>query len=85
MVDKSVGAEEYTDCTSAEEEDLPNECTGYYTKHSDGEVPVMMEFGGMRSTPSLPSLPDLLWVGIVELDSFLSIGQIELNCVLILN
>ena len=35
----------------------PNECPGYDTKQSDGEVPAVPELWGMRSTPSLPSLP----------------------------
>ena len=35
----------------------PNECPGFDTKQSDGEVPVMLELWGMRSTPSLPLLP----------------------------
>ena len=34
----------------------PNECPGYDTKQSDGEVPEMLEFWGMRNTPSLLSL-----------------------------
>ena len=32
-----------------------------YLGQSDGEVPVMLELWGMRSTPSLPSLPGPLW------------------------
>ena len=32
-----------------------NKCLGYDTKQSDGEVPVMLEFWAMQSTPSLPS------------------------------
>ncbi len=36
---------------------LPNECPGYDTKQSDGEVTVMLEFWGIRSIPSLLSLP----------------------------
>ena len=49
---------EYTDCTSAEVYDLHlNECPGYDTKHSNGEVPVILELLGMRRTPLLPSLP----------------------------
>ena len=42
---QSAGAVEYTDCTSAEGEDssLPNECPGYDTKQSDGEVLEMLE------------------------------------------
>ena len=35
----------------------PNECPGYDTKQSDGEALVMLEFGEMRSTSSVPSLP----------------------------
>ena len=36
---------------------LPNECSGYETKPSDGEVPVMLELWRMWNTPSLPLLP----------------------------
>ena len=36
---------------------LPYVCPGYDIKQSDGEVQVMEELCGMRSTPSLPSLP----------------------------
>ena len=46
----------------------PNECPGYDTKQSNGEVPAMLELWGMRSTPSLPSLPDPLWPGVVVPD-----------------
>ena len=60
-------------------------CPGYDTKQSDGEVPVMLELWGMRSTPSLPLLPGPLWPWVVTPDRVLSIGQIELNCVLVLN
>ena len=42
-------------------------------------------FGGMLSTPSLPSLTGLLCPGVVALDMILSIDQIELNCVIMLN
>ena len=58
---------------------LPNECPGYDTKQSDGEVPVIWK---KQSTPSLPSLPGSLWPGVVVPDSILSMGQIGLNCVL---
>ena len=37
------------------------------------------------STHSLPSLPGLLWSGLVAPEKALSMGQIELNCVLMLN
>ena len=62
-----------------------NECPGYDTKQSDGEVSVMLELWGMWCIPSLPLLPGPLWPGEVASDRVLSIGQIELICVLILN
>ena len=49
-------------------------CPGYDTKQSDGEDPVMLEFGGMRSTLSLPLLPGSLRPEVVAPDR----GQIEL-------
>ena len=60
---QSVGAVEY-----------PNECPGYDTKLSDGEVPAVLELWGMRSTPSLPSLPGPLRPGVVAPDRPLSMG-----------
>ena len=66
---QSAGAVEYTDCTSAElgldPPPTTNQCPGYGNNQSDGEVPVMLELWGMRSTPSLPSLsgPPLARVG----------------------
>ena len=45
----------------------------------------MLELWGMQSTPSLPLLPGLLWLRVVALDRVLSRGQLELNCVLMLN
>ena len=40
---QSVGTVEYTDCFSAEGvRPPPNECPGYYTKQSGGEVRVML-------------------------------------------
>ena len=71
---QSAGAVEYSNCFSAEE------CSGYDTKQSDGDVPVILELWGMRSTPSLPSLPGPLWPGMVAPYRVLSMGQIELNC-----
>ena len=59
---QSAGAVEYTDCTFAERLDPPpNECPGYDTKQSDSEAPEVLMFWGMRSTPSLLSLPGPLW------------------------
>ena len=62
---QSVGAVKYTNGISAEGLPPPrNECPGYNTKKSDGEVPVLLELWGMRSTPLLPSL----WPGVVAPD-----------------
>ena len=80
-----VGAVEYTDCTSVEGQDFPNEGPGYETKQSDGEDPVIPELWGMQSSPSLPSLLGPLLPGVVAHDRVLSMGQIELNDVLMLN
>ena len=68
MVAQSAGAVKYTDCFSAEGLEPPNECPGYDTKQSDGEVPAMLELWGMRSTPSLLLLPGPLWPGGVAPD-----------------
>ncbi len=57
---------EYTNCT--------NECPGYDTKQSDGEVLMMLGLWGMWSTPILPLLPGPLWPGMVAPDRALSIG-----------
>ena len=62
-----------------------NKCPGYDTKQSDGEVSVMLELWEMWSTPSLPLLPGPLWPEVVVSDRVLSMGQIELNCILMLN
>ena len=64
---------------------LPKECPRYDTKQSDGEVPVLIELWGMQCPLSLPSLQGQLWPGVVTSDRVLSMGQIELNCVLLLN
>ena len=63
----------------------PQWVSWYDTKQTDGEGPVMLELWGMRSTPSLPSLPGPLWPGVVAPDRVLSMGQIELSCILMLN
>ena len=64
---------------------LPKECPVYDTKQSNDEVQVMLGPWGMRSIPSLPLLPGQLWPGMVAPDRSLSMGQIELNCILMLN
>ena len=60
---QSAGAVEYTNCFSAEGK-TSNECPGYETKQTDGEVPVMLGLWGMWSTPWLPLLPCPLWPGV---------------------
>ena len=56
----------------------------YDTKQSDVKVPVMLELWGMQSITSLPSLPGPLWSGVVATGRVLSMGQIKLNCILML-
>ena len=65
---QSAGTVEYTDCISAERYNSPNKCPRYDTKQSDGEASVDLELWGMPSTPSLPSLPDPLKLGVVALE-----------------
>ena len=52
----------------------PNECPVNDTKQFDDEVPLMLGLWEMRSTLSLPLLPDQLWPGMVALDKTLSMG-----------
>ena len=61
-VAQSAEAAEYTDCVSAEgvRPPPPNECPGYDTKQSDGEVSVTLELWEIQSTLLLPSLSGLL-------------------------
>ena len=63
----------------------PNKFPEYDTKQSDGEVPVMLELWGMWSTPTLPSHTGLLLPGVLAPDRALSMGQTELNCLLMIN
>ena len=79
MMAQSGWAAEYTDCISAEGQNSPNMCPGYGMKQSHGEAP------GMRSIPLLPLLPSPLWPGMVAPDRVLSMSQIELNYVHMLN
>ena len=51
----------YADCFSAVGYETHNECSGYETKQSNGEAPVMLELWGMQNIPLLPSLPGPLW------------------------
>ena len=57
-----------------------NKCLGHDTKQSDSEFP-----GGMWSSFSLPLLPGSFGTRVVAPDRVLSMGQIERNCVLVLN
>ena len=57
----------------------------YAIKQFDGKASVMLELWGMQSTPLLPSPPGPLWPGVVAPDRVLSMSQIELNFVLMLN
>ena len=45
----------------------------------------MMQLWGMWNTPLFPSLQDPLWPGVVAPEMVLSMGQIELNDLLMLN
>ena len=45
----------------------------------------MLELWGMQSISLLPLVPGSLWPGVVAPDRILSMGQIELNCVLMLS
>ena len=68
-----AGDIEYTDYIFAKGKDpLTNKCPRYNPKQSDGKAPEML------STPSLPSLPGPLWLGVVTPDRVLSMGQIKL-------
>ena len=62
-----------------------NESSGYDIKQSSGKVLVMLELWRMWNTPSLTSLPGPLCSGVVAPEWVLSMGQIEINCVLMLN
>ena len=76
--DQDARASGYTDCISAERLDFLNRCPVYDTTQCDGEIPVILEFREMQSTPSLPSLAGPLWFGVVAPDRILFIGQIQL-------
>ena len=73
---QSTWTVKYTDCFSAEKSVSSNKCPRYDTKQTDGEVPVILEFWGMWSTPSLPSLPGSLWPSVVAPDRVLSMSKI---------
>ena len=68
--------------------DLPDHWRTLYPQgqwnHCNREVKVILELWGMHNTSSLPLLPGPLCPGVVALYSFLSIGQIEITCRLML-
>ena len=61
------------------------ECSGYDTKQSDDEVPVRLEFWGMRNTPALQSLQCQHLPKMEASNRILSMGRIKLNCILMQN
>ena len=77
-----AGAIEYTDCTSAEG-NTSQTSVQYMTLI--WHMTAILELWGMWSIPSLPSLPGPLQPGAIVPDRVLSMGQIELNSVLMLN
>ena len=85
LLAQSAGDVEYTDCVSAKGKGSTNLCPGYDTKQSYGEVPVMLELWGMLSTLPFQSLSGSLWLGAVAPEKVQSMGQIELNYVLMPN
>ena len=62
----------------------PQRVSCYDAKQSDGEVPAMLELWGVRSTPSLPSLPGPLWPGVVAPDKGPIYGLNRINSILML-
>ena len=72
-------------CRGIEPPTTTNECPGYDIKQSDCEVLIILEIWRIRITPSLPSLPGLLWPRMVAPNRVLSMGQVELKCLLMQN
>ena len=85
MCPSRLGLQNSLACISVEGIGPTNECLVYNTKQFDGKASVKLELWGMRSIPSLPSLPGPLWPGVVAPYQVLSMSQIELNCVIKLN
>ena len=75
-LEQSTGAVEYTNPS--------NECPRYYTKQSDGEVPVMLGLWGIWGTPSMPLLPGPFWSGVVAPDKDPIYGLNRTNCKIML-
>ena len=62
-----------------------HKCPVYDTKQSNGEIAAMLEICWTQSAPTMPSLSYQLWPSVLAPDRVLSMGQIELNYVLMLN
>ena len=63
----------------------PNECPGYDTKQSDGEVPVMLELWGNVEYPFISIAPGPFWPGMVAPDKGPIYELNRTNGILILN
>ena len=74
VISLPLGAVDYNDCTSADGSPPSNECPGYDTKQSDGEVSAVLKLWRIQSTPSLPLLPGPLWPRMVASDRAISMG-----------
>ena len=77
-----AGAKYYIDFISEEGQDSPITSVLNMTLNN---LIVMLELWEMRSSLLWPSLPGPLWPGAVAPDRVLSMGQIELYFVLMLN
>ena len=78
-----AGAAEYTSCISAGRGETPP--TSLRDMILNNLMVRLLELWGMQGTPLVPSLPGLLWPGVVAADRVLFVDQIELNCVFMLN
>ena len=85
LVAQLAEAVKYTDFFSAEGTTTRYECPTGDTKQYHSEVQIMLELWENQSTLLFPSLPSQLSPGVVAPGRFLSLGQIELNFVLMLN
>ena len=74
-----------TSTASLQRDKTSQQVLGYDTKQSECQVPVMLGLWGMWSNPLLPLLTGLPRPRMVAPERALSIGWIELNCILMLN
>ena len=101
QIAQSVGAKEYTDSIASPVDwgcrihwvhlckeirpTYPTSVLDITENNLPGKFPGMLELWGMWSICSLPSLPSPFWPEVVTPDRALSISQIKLSCVLMLN